>query len=238
MNVLANARCAVIRLRLLDAQPAQIRFDLRNPRGRRGLPLARIGQARPRRIDTLRQLAIATREQHFLPPAQLVAQLPVAPRLGRLALERSALLVDFEHDVVDASQVLLRRFELQLRGAPARFVLGDPRGLFDELPPVGRARAEDQPDLSLLDDRVGLGAKARIHQQLVHVAKPADLTVDQVFALAGSIEAPRDFDVARECLDDLGQIHSSVAIPMTVPVPMPVVPAAMAVAVSMTRFVR
>jgi hypothetical protein len=127
----------------------------------------------------------------------------------------------------------LRRLELQLCGPPARFVLGDPRGLFDELSSVGGTRAEDQPDLSLLDDGVGLGSEARIHEQLVHVAKPADLTVDEIFALARSIEPPRDLDVARERVDDLGKPHMSVAVPMTVPVTV-----AVAMAIAMALFLR
>ena len=63
--------------------------------------------------------AIAAGEQHFLPAPHLIAQARVAARLRRLALQRSALLVDLVNDVFEARQVLLRRFELQLRGAPA-----------------------------------------------------------------------------------------------------------------------
>ncbi len=139
----------------------QIRFDLADPGRRRGLALARLGQPRPRRLDRLRQLAVPPREQHLLPPTQLFAQPLVAARLRRLPLQGAALLLDLEHDVVDAGEVLLRRLELQLRGAPTRLVFRDARGLFDQLTTIGRARAEDHPDLALLDDRVGLGAQAR-----------------------------------------------------------------------------
>ena len=86
-------------------------------------------------------------------------------------------------------------------GAAARLVLRDAGRLFDQLPAIGRPRAENQPDLALLDDRVGLGAEARVHQQVVNVAQPADLTVDQVFALARPVQAPRDFDLARDRLN-------------------------------------
>ena len=74
-----------------------------------------------------------------------------------------------------ARQVLLRGLELQLRGAPARLVLRHAGRFFDQLTPIGRPRAEDHPDLALLDDRVGLGAEARVHQQVVDVAQAADL---------------------------------------------------------------
>ena len=57
-------------------------------------------------------------------------------------------------------------------------------------------RAENQADLALLDDGVGLGAQARVHQQLVDVAQPAGVTVDQVFALARAIQPAGDLDFA------------------------------------------
>jgi hypothetical protein len=136
---------------------------------------SRASQPRRAPIDRLGQLPVLAREQHLLPAAQLVAQLLIAPRLGRLPLQRAALLLDLEDDVVDAGQVQLRRFELQLRRAAPRLVLGDARGFLDQLTPIGRPRAEDHPDLALLDDRVGLGAEARVHQQIVDVAQAADL---------------------------------------------------------------
>ena len=71
-----------------------------------------------------------------------------------------------------------------------------PGGFFDQLPAIGRARAEDLADLSLLDDGVGLDAEAGVHQQVLHVAQAADLAVDQVFALAGSVQPPHQLDVA------------------------------------------
>jgi len=59
----------------------------------------------------------------------------------------------------------------------------------------------------LLDDRVGLRAQPCIHEEVVDVLQAAQLAVDQVFALARTIEPPRDFDFARDRLNDfLGQI--------------------------------
>ena len=172
-------------------------------RRRHRLALARVGQPAARRLDRLGQLPILPREQHLFPAPQLVAQLLIAARLRRLALQRAALLLDLEHDVVDARQVLLRRLELQLRGAPARLVLRDAGGFLDQLAPIGRARAEDQADLALLDDRVGLRAEPGVHQQVVDVAQPAGLAVDQVFALARAVQPPRDLDLARDRLNQL-----------------------------------
>ena len=138
----------------LEAQPSEHRPRLR-PRARAAAVSRSRASASRARADSIASpsSAVAPRELHLLPAPQLVAQPPVAPRLRGLPLQRAALLLHLEDDVVDARQVLLRRFELQLGGAAARLVLGDARGLFDQLAPIGRARAEDLPDLALLDDR-------------------------------------------------------------------------------------
>ena len=190
----------------------------------RRFAFARLAEPAARRVDGLGQLTILAREQHLLPPPQLVAQLPIAPRLRRLALERAALLVDFEDDVVDAGQVLLAASSFSSADAAAGLVLGDAGRFLDQLAPIGRAGAEDQPDLALLDDRVGLGAEAGVHQQIVDVAQAADLAVDQVFAVARSVQPPRDLDFARDRLNQLiglagRDMPVAIAVHAAVPVP-------------------
>ena len=180
----------------LDPQAAKVGFDLRDPAGGGSFALTRVGQPATRRLNRFGKQSIPAREEHLLPAPQLVSQLLIPPRLARLALERPALLLHLEHDVVDAREVLLGRFELERGGPPARLVFRDARRLLDQLTPIGRPRAQDHPDLPLLDDRVGLGPEARVHQQVVHVAQPADLAVDQVLALARAVEPPRHFDIA------------------------------------------
>ncbi len=123
------------------------------------------------RFDLLRRLLITAGEQQLLPVAQLVAQPLVAARLRGLALQRAELLLQLEDDVFEPRQVLSGGLELELGRAAPRLVLGDARGFLDQLPPVGRPRAENHADLALLDDGVGLGAETGIHQQLVHVAQ-------------------------------------------------------------------
>ena len=197
------ARRGGLRLGLdqLDAQPAQIRFDFGDLRGRGRLAHPGVRELRARRRNRLGQLPILARQQDFLAAAQLVAKLLVAPRLAGLPLQRPALLFDLEHDVVDAGQVLPRGFELELRRAAAGLVPGDAGRFFDQLAAIGRPRAQDQANLALLDDGVRLRAEARVHQQLVHVAQAADLAVDQVLALARSVQTPRHFHFARHRLN-------------------------------------
>src|SRR5688572_27389807 len=99
----------------------------------------------------------------------------------------------------------------------ARLVFRNARGLFDQLAAIGRSRAENHADLALLDNRVGLGAKAGVHQQLVDVSEPAGLAVDQVLALTGSEQPARHFHFARRRFNHrrgLGMM--TVAIPVAV----------------------
>ncbi len=130
--------------------------------------------------------------EHPLEALHLLTHGPIAPRLAGLALQTLELLLHLVDDVVDAKEVLLGCLELEGGLAAARLVLGDPGGLFDERPPIGRLRREDLADLPLLDDGVGLRAEARVHEQLVDVAQSAHLPVHQVLALAVPVEAPCD----------------------------------------------
>ena len=117
---LARRGGLAVRLHELEAQPFERRVELGEPRGSGRLALARIGQLGSRGLDGPSEHAVLLGELDFLPSPQFFAQPLVAPRFGGLALQRAALLFDFEHDVVDAGEVLLRRFELQLRGAATR----------------------------------------------------------------------------------------------------------------------
>src|SRR6185436_9314753 len=67
---------------------------------------------------------------------------------------------------------------------------------FDQLPAIGRLRAEDLADLALLDDGVALYADADVHEDVLHVAQADGVAVDQVLALARSIETAADLDIA------------------------------------------
>ena len=200
---LARGRRLRLRFREFDARTAEVRLDLRHPGACGRLTLTRIGQACARRLDRFRQLTILAREEHLLPAPQFVAQLLVALGLASLALQRAALLLHFEDDVVDAGEVLLRGIELQFRRAAAGFVLRDTGRFLDELTAVGRTRAEDEADLPLLDDGVGLRTEAGVHQQVVDVAQAARMTVDEVLALAGPIQSAGHFHFASDRLDQL-----------------------------------
>src|SRR4051812_23360832 len=239
---LAQLRRLCFGLDQLDAQPAEIGFDFADACRRHRFTLARFCQPRAGRLDRVGQLPVLPGKEDFLPPPQLVAQALIPLRLAGLALQGAALLLDLEDDVVDARQVLLRRLELELRGATPRLVLGHTGRFFDQLTPIGRPGAEDHADLALLDDRVVLRAEARVHQQIVNVAETADCAVDQILALARSVQPPRDLYFSRYGLNDLVDVDHvdnarrvaviSVRRVVAVAVSMAVaVPSAMAVAV-------
>ena len=205
-----------LRLNQLDAHATEHRFDFREPGGRHRLAYACVAESAARRTDRFGEQPVLPREEHFFPSPQLVAQPLIAARLPRLAFQCPPLFVDLEHDIVDAKEILPCGIELELGGPPPRLVFGDARGLFDQLTAIGRATAENQSDLALFDDCVGLRAEARVHQQLVDIAQPAGRAVDQVFTFAGAVQPPGHLDFARDRLNDFlgGRVMAiAVALP-------------------------
>src|SRR5262249_43225289 len=89
--------------------------------------------------------------------------------------------------------------------------------LFDQRTAVGGLAREDEADLPLLDDRVGLRPEARIHEQLVDVLEAADLAVHEVLGVAVPVETARHRALgvavgavavqARDLEVDLGHVH-------------------------------
>ena len=125
----------------------------------------------------------------------LVLVRDVALGLRGLPLQRREAARDLRDDVADAQQVLPRLIHLLLGLLLPGLVLGDAGGLFDQHPAIFGARRDDEPDLSLLDDRVRLGADAGAEEQIGDVLE-ADLgLVDQVLARAVAEEAARDGDL-------------------------------------------
>ena len=94
-------------------------------------------------------------------------------------------------------KVQLRRFQLRFRQPLLRFVFCDSRGFFDDGAPVGRLARQDHPDAALLDDRVRIGPEPHSHEKFLHVAQPRSAPIDQVLALARTIQPPPDYHLAR-----------------------------------------
>ena len=125
----------------------------------------------------------------------LLAQLGVTLRLRRLALERIHLPRDFLENVIHAGQVQLGVFQTRFRQPLLGFEFGDAGSFFDDGPAVGGTAAQDLPDASLLDQRVGLRAQPGTHEQFLDIAQAAQLAVQQIFAFAGAEQPPVDHDL-------------------------------------------
>ena len=121
-------------------------------------------------------------------------QLAVALGLRRLPLQGIDLPADFFENVEHAGEVLLRALELGFRQPLLRFELGDAGGFLDHGAPVLRLVAQDLADAALFDDGVAFGTQAGAHEQVLDVAQPGRLAVDQVFAFTRPEQAPGDRD--------------------------------------------
>ena len=94
--------------------------------------------------------------------------------------------------------------QLALRLGGARPVAGDAGGLFEHLPPLLRLGGEQHVDAALLHHRVGVLADPGVEKYLAQVAQPHRLTIDEILALAGAVQAAPQLD--------LGDVHRQRAI--------------------------
>ena len=120
------------------------------------------------------------------------------------------------HDVPHAHQVLAGRVELALRLVPLLLVPGDARRLLDEDPALVGLGGEDVVQLVLVHHRVGARIGAGAGEEVEDVAQARQVAVQEVLALARSIEAaahghlgPRHAEraVVREHELDLAEPH-------------------------------
>ncbi len=119
------------------------------------------------------------------PPIQLTVSLG----LVGLALQRVPLPLHLRDDVADPQEVLFRGLDFVEGGPLLGLVFHDAGRLFDEDPAVGRPGVDDVADASLLDEGVRLAGQAGVKEQVLDVAEAAGDLVQQVLALARSVEA-------------------------------------------------
>src|SRR5262249_29380766 len=77
-----------------------------------------------------------------------------------------------------------------------RFELRNSRSFFDDRTTIERLARENLSDASLFDDRVRLRSQAGSHEDVLDVAQPAQLSVQQVLTFTRAEEAPGDNDLA------------------------------------------
>ena len=169
------------------------RFNLR------GRALNLLAQRRNLRLQP-RLLGIhgchAAGQHHAQLAPQLLAHRGKALGLRRLPLQAVHLPRHFFKNVFHARQVLLGAFQAQLCQPLLGLEARNARGLFDNGAPVVRLRAQQLPNALLPDDRVALRPKASAHEDVLNVAQAAQLAVQQIFALAGAEQPPRDDNFA------------------------------------------
>ncbi len=118
-----------------------------------------------------------------------------------LTLERAQTGAGLALDVKRAVEVVLGAFELQLGAAAALAVLAEAGGLLDQEAAVAGLGVDDRVDAALGDDRVGLLAETGVGEHLDHVHEPTAGAVEPVLALARTVQAAQDRDLAERQRD-------------------------------------
>ena len=85
-----------------------------------------------------------------------------------------------------------RRFEPGFSGSLANAKLRDTRRLFNDRAAVHRLRGKNLSDPALFDNRVVTTSQTGSGKEILNIAQAANLVVEQVFALTGSIKSSRD----------------------------------------------
>jgi len=156
---------------------------------------AKAGECDFERRDGLREPAVLERAPGDAQVAQLVTQSLVTHRLGCLTFKTSDLPGNLSDHVSDPGQVLVRERQLGHGLLALALVLGDSSRLLKDGAPLLGLRREDLVDLALGHDRIAGPADAGVHEELVDVLQPADLPVEQVFALPVPMDAPGDLNL-------------------------------------------
>ena len=148
-----------------------------------------------RRIPALAQAAQVVHGQLDGELGELGVELAGALGLVDLSLERLELTGDLAREHLGAGEVLVHGGELAHAALLAAAVLGDVRGLLDELAALLGAAGEDGVQLALGDDGVGVLAQAGVVQDVLDVHEAAGGAVDEVLGLSRAVHAARDRDL-------------------------------------------
>ena len=142
----------------------------------------------------------------------------VPPRLAGLGPHAAQAAFHLVDDVRQAQQVLFHPLQPPQGLELLELEAADAGGLFEDHAAVLGRRLQEHVDLALLDHAIGLRAQARARQQIADVAQPAGIVIDQILALAATIDPPRDLDLRRidgqkaagvvQRERDLGGVHS------------------------------
>ena len=123
----------------------------------------------------------------YLHALQFFLQFQVLFCLLRLSLQRLQLQFQLGDLVADAKQVVLGVLQLLLRLLFPVTVLGNARGLLENLPAVAAFQGKYLIDTPLADVGVALLAQAGVHEQLIDIPEPGRLLIDIVFPVTAAV---------------------------------------------------
>ena len=142
--------------------------------------------------DLSRQLFGFQNEAYPLDVLELLADFLVASSFRGLTLEGSELPFDFQDDVVDANEILLRQLQFEFRTSASTLVAADAGGFLNNNSPLIGFGAEQPADSSLRNQRIRGETQSCLLQNLVNILQAAMSPVDRIDALSGAIELSTD----------------------------------------------
>ncbi len=154
-----------------------------------------LGEPAGEAFETLAEVVVLMEGQRGAQGAELAIEFLEGAGLGGLTLHEAEAALGGIELFAGADEVGLGAFELALGFDLAGLVLGDAGGFLEDDAAFLGAGQEHGVDLALLDDAVGVGADAGVHEELADVAEAGLFAVDEVFAGAVAVEAAFDFDL-------------------------------------------
>ncbi len=118
----------------------------------------------------------------------------VAPRLAGLALQAFDLRVELAEDVGQPRKVALGGLEAQLGFVAAAMQPGDAGGVLQNAAALLGLGVDDLGDLSLAHERRRAGARGRVLEQDLDVARAGLAAVDAIGGAGLALDAARDLD--------------------------------------------
>src|SRR5579885_203184 len=175
----------------LSGRASPFNLGLRDRRlGAAGLD--RSGQLRGALGLARQRLALGNQTARRRQPLQLGKLGPdylVLLGLLRLAAGVVKLPLDLAQDVVNPREVFLYPFKLALGNLAAPLEQREPGGLLDHRAQFVRLGLDDLLDLSLFDKRAAAAMNLRRHEELRDILEAARDLVDEIFRIAGAINA-------------------------------------------------
>src|SRR5205823_660803 len=114
---------------------------------------------------------------------------------------------DIFEEVIHAREILLRTFETGFRKPLFCLEFRDARGFLRVHPLICWLAAPDLSDTRLRNQFAGFRAQSSSHEKFLNVSEPAEFSIQQIFAVPGTEQPPRDNNFT--CTETLGKFSTS-----------------------------